>query len=159
MFENIRFPVGRIYEDKAITYKILFSATSIVLVEADLYFYFRNASGTTLGRWNNRQLDVFVALEEQINYFTYNGFQKASEHAQKEYVYKLNNTLTLLQKEYPSEFKKEKRIVKEKIKKALKQYKDVWNFADNQWIYGIVYPRQMKIYWLLSSVKNRIIKQ
>ena len=159
LFEDIRFPIGRIFEDKAVTYKILFSVNDIVLVDADLYYYFRNDNGTTSGKWNNRQMDVFIALEEQIVVFDSNGFPKASEHAKKEYVYKLNNTLILLQKDYPSEFKKEKTILKTKIRKALKLYKDVWNFVDNKWIYGIVYPRQMKLYWLLSNIIKRISKQ
>ena len=46
LWENIRFPEGEIYEDFAVMYKVLLSASSVVLCDKPLYNYFHRSNST-----------------------------------------------------------------------------------------------------------------
>lgn len=55
-FVSIRFPVGRLWEDLAITYKLLWTEKSITLVEKTLYYYFVNHNGIVHYEWSPKNL-------------------------------------------------------------------------------------------------------
>lgn len=46
IFENIRFPVGRVFEDLGTTYKILAGSNKVAFRPQPLYFYFQRADST-----------------------------------------------------------------------------------------------------------------
>ena len=47
LFDDIRFPEGRLFEDEFTTYKLYYKCDKIVVVDTELYFYFINAFGIT----------------------------------------------------------------------------------------------------------------
>lgn len=47
LFDGIRFPVGRIYEDNATTYKAISRASKVYILSDCLYYYFREREGNT----------------------------------------------------------------------------------------------------------------
>lgn len=95
-FSKIRFPEGRLHEDRFTTYKILFKYDYVVFVKHQLYFCFDNAESLTRTEWNPRRLDDIVAIEEQIRFFRKTHYQKVYKHLLRDYmgllIYSLKRT-------------------------------------------------------------------
>ena len=72
-FETIRYPVGTLFDDEYVTYRILFQQTAVPVVPAQLYAYYWNPEGLTKRRWSPRRMEVWQAYEEQIDFFTRRG--------------------------------------------------------------------------------------
>lgn len=47
LFSDLRFPVGRLFEDVATTYKIVNTADTVFFLDVPLYYYFRNDGSIT----------------------------------------------------------------------------------------------------------------
>ncbi len=69
LFENVPFPEGRICEDLAVLFKIFDKCKKVVYTKETLYYYFRgNESSSTFSIKDKFYQDVFLALEEEIQY-------------------------------------------------------------------------------------------
>lgn len=77
LFENIRFPVGRINEDEFVTHQVLFPLREIAVSRACLYNYFVREGSILRTAWNVRRLDYVDALDLQIDYFKLHGYVRA----------------------------------------------------------------------------------
>ena len=81
LFENVKFPVGRAYEDIATLYKFIINATKIVMIDYTYYIYniTNNQSITKLSSYKNIS-DMYLSLNEQykalIEYFNRLGKDK-----------------------------------------------------------------------------------
>lgn len=64
IFDNIRFPLGKVHEDNFTTWKCYFNANSIVRCDAKLYYYFRNVNGIMNERYSPKKLVTIDAAEE-----------------------------------------------------------------------------------------------
>lgn len=87
LFKNITFPEGRICEDLAILYKLFDRAGLVVYSKEVLYYYFRdNQSSSTFVIKDKFYTDVFMALEEEINYMQ-NYHIELADYPRKTYMY------------------------------------------------------------------------
>lgn len=68
LFQELRYPVGKIHEDEFLTYKLLMRAGNISYLPAVLYYYYRHTQSITKSRFSLRRLDALDALEERIEY-------------------------------------------------------------------------------------------
>lgn len=73
VFEGVRFPEGRAWEDMAITYKLLLNCTSVYCYPAKLYFYYTRSDSISkmidekaLGHIFLARYECHVALKEVI---------------------------------------------------------------------------------------------
>lgn len=89
LFQNIRFPVGKIHEDYYVTWKTLFRAENVAVIKAPLYYYYQNTEGIMHSTWSVRRMDFFPAMEEKIQFFQ----EQKLENAEKRAVKKLMKTL------------------------------------------------------------------
>lgn len=65
---NIWFPVGKLYEDVATTYKLFLNKCRVSLVPEELYFYLQKRSGSITNSLSIKQFtDMFEALNGIIN--------------------------------------------------------------------------------------------
>ena len=78
-FQDIRYPVGRIYEDGFVTHKLLFEHTHVVFIPATLYYYFRNSDSIMLSPFSIKKYDGLTAREERIAFFVSKGYQKLAD--------------------------------------------------------------------------------
>ncbi len=69
LFENIRYPEGRIHEDEATTYKLFDLAKKCVFVDNALYGYYVGGTSITRGGFNMKKLDWRTANKERVQYF------------------------------------------------------------------------------------------
>lgn len=70
MFSNIRFPVGRLYEDAAVMYHIFEKADKIVATEKQMYYYVKRQGSITSSLYSKKKiLHKFENMINAINYY------------------------------------------------------------------------------------------
>lgn len=77
LFENIKFPKGKIYEDVSTTYKLLFNSNKIYSTQSQLYYY-RVRSGSIMGAksFSLDYLNFVDAIHETIDWLYANGHSR-----------------------------------------------------------------------------------
>lgn len=66
LFDDIRFPIGRVHEDEFTAHRVLAKANSVVLSDAVAYYYWQRADSITGARPSPRsQRDALEAAQEQ----------------------------------------------------------------------------------------------
>lgn len=68
-FDRILFPVGMLFEDSAIMYKLFDRATEIVYGNAGLYGYMHRENSITTKKFSVRDCDILNICEEMEHYF------------------------------------------------------------------------------------------
>lgn len=69
LWNDILFPVGRIHEDEATTYKLLYKAKKIVRIDKSLYYYFKNDESITGSQYSLKRLDILWAIESRMDFY------------------------------------------------------------------------------------------
>ncbi|MGN0322790.1 MAG: glycosyltransferase family 2 protein [Oliverpabstia sp.] len=69
LFENIRFPKGKIHEDEATAYKLYYRAKKVITIPCRLYFYYQNPAGIMKRKFNISRLDYLEALYDRYCFF------------------------------------------------------------------------------------------
>lgn len=81
LFGDIRFPVGRLFEDEFTTYKLYYHSTKIVFCGVTLYYYFVNDDGITRNLTMDKRFDEYDAQWERIEFFRKNRLDALSGKA------------------------------------------------------------------------------
>lgn len=68
LWQNIRFPVGQVYEDEMQTYKVCLKAEKIVETEDILYHYVKRENSIITGESYKKMLDKQKALADRLAY-------------------------------------------------------------------------------------------
>lgn len=71
-FEDVIFPVGMLYEDSAIMYKIFEKAKTIVYSNAKIYAYFHRNGSITTQKFDARNFDILIIAEEIFDHYSNN---------------------------------------------------------------------------------------
>ena len=69
LFDEIRYPNGKIHEDEFTTYKLIYKSNKIVYTNKKLYYYRNTPNSIMNSSFNLKKLDYFEALEERIGFF------------------------------------------------------------------------------------------
>lgn len=69
LFENIRFPEGKIHEDEFTTYKILELIKKLAYCSAKLYYYRQRPNSIKTIKYNIKRLDSIQAFEERLEFY------------------------------------------------------------------------------------------
>lgn len=70
VMKKFRFPVDRmVAEDESVTYKLLYSFSQIVYVNAPYYNYFIFDGSIMNSRFSAKRFDLFKAYDERINFY------------------------------------------------------------------------------------------
>lgn len=162
LFTTIRYPVGHVYEDAFITYKILFRYQVLPFINLSIYYYFYNPDSITHTIWNPNRLDELQATIEQISYFIRYGFlniakkrfdcfRNTSEYAVK----RIKESITLTD----SEKTKHIQTVRKMQRKALlmcHRYKwcSIWNRGKDLWFYSNAFPSVHVLHMVWRRMKN-----
>ena len=68
LFDEIRYPKDKLYEDLYTTYKLLHKANKIVISNQKKYYYRYNENSITKSKFNKNKMDLIVASKEIINF-------------------------------------------------------------------------------------------
>lgn len=74
LFEEIRYPLGRIHEDEATTYLLFHKGKKLAFLERALYGYYIENEGSITSRFSEKRLQWLQAHEERILFFEQNGY-------------------------------------------------------------------------------------
>lgn len=69
MFEQIKFPKGKVFEDVATVYKLLYFVKDYVYINEFLYNYRQNREGSILTTISLNINDIYVALEDTHQFY------------------------------------------------------------------------------------------
>ena len=152
-FAQIRYPVGRIHEDEFVTYRILFQCEYIAVLEAPLYFYYQNENGIMGSKWSRKRLDYFDAAMEQLIYFANNNFPAAEKKTKKVMLWRCKDYLEQI------EDRKDRCRLKRRLRKYIVPFKDSLGISikTDPGIFEAAYPRFMRIYWLMITLKIKLL--
>ena len=84
LFSFLHFPVGKFYEDRFVTYKVIFNAKKIAYEDACDYYYLTNRSESTMNQGGEKILFSLEASREILN-FTKEKMPKAIWAAERRY--------------------------------------------------------------------------
>ena len=159
LFNNIRYPVGRIHEDEFTTYKVLYKNKRIAVIYAPLYFYYINLNGITKQNWNPKRLDSVDAFSNQLNYFRTEGYEKS-------FIFSLSHMVENIMHQYfvipkVSENEKYFKILRIRLRKHLRLCRkyNMFKFQNNRHIYEVAYPVLMRYYWRYQVFKSRMRRE
>ncbi len=159
-FSNIRFPVGRLWEDLAIMYKILWNAQSIALIERPMYYYFINDKGIVHSAWFPKKLDELLGYEEQIPFFRKRNEKEIYQRLVRTYIQYIVYQKRCVNESSLSTQEKRKYdcLLRRKLRRALRRYGHEFGIITEKehWIYKIAYPKTIEIYWLLKALTSKL---
>lgn len=154
VFENVRYLKGKIHEDVAITYKLIYYSKKITITNAKLYFYF-NAPGSIMRReFSKERFDILYGINDSYEFFMKNNEDKYAYFVLRDF---LDNILQLYQQ--CSLLKEEKSEMKKKLRRKYKEtYKKVTsnsNTSISMKLKYTIYRVLPCIYILVSKIKLR----
>lgn len=161
LFEDVRFPKGKNFEDTFTTYKLLYKCPTVAFCDIPLYMYFRNENGITRSPWNESELVVFDAMKEQMEFYKNNGYGKAYEKEFELFVHH-HAYQTVRIKENKKDLKKNKKILKHirsDLRKYLRENKDKFNVHTMTYSYEAAYPVFMGLYRSASILKSKLLRK
>lgn len=76
LFENIRYPVGRIHEDGFTTYKLFYNANGVSIASDDLYYYYQRENSIMNEKFSVKRIDeYFVYIERECFFIEHNLYE------------------------------------------------------------------------------------
>lgn len=67
-FDDIRFPVGLLFEDSAVMYKLFDKADKIVYGNSKQYGYMHRENSITTKKFSERDLDILIICDEMLDF-------------------------------------------------------------------------------------------
>lgn len=98
---ELRFPEGRIHEDEATTYRLLYPLERFALVEAPLWYYFHNPDGITRSAYSVKRLDMLTAVEEEIDFYSQAGDVECLQAVLERYWQSAADQCQLIRESHP----------------------------------------------------------
>ena len=159
LFSEVRFPVGKLYEDAFVTHKLLFACRQAVVVDKDLSYYYNNPTSITRAKWSDRKLDSIEAHELRLAYFRERGFQKAYLWEQHIYIQELTyKTMHLVEtRENPNDHMEAQRLMQKKLRAALKRArKDKAVALDRELVWSYLFAMPTDCFWKAAMGARKI---
>ena len=95
LFDNIKYPVGKVHEDEYVIHYLLENAQKIAYTTCKYYYYYQRA-GSITGNYNKKRLDVLNALKDRLNFFNEKGCKKLYSLCLINYYLQLENHLHMM---------------------------------------------------------------
>lgn len=121
LFAEIRFPVGKLYEDAYVTHRLICMAERVAVYREKLCYYYYNPTSITRAKWSDRKLDSIEAHEQRLAFFAEHGYEKALRREKEVYVEDLMDKIRHLLDTRKTEQEHEAtlRMMQEKLRAAL----------------------------------------
>ena len=149
LFENLRYPVGKLHEDEFTTYLAVYEAGNVAVTSAQLYAYYQNPEGIMRSSWNPRRMHVLEAFAQQITFAKQHNNDRFLRKIAEQYIYSTYEHLNQAEPAYRKELRR-------KLRQALKQGRECGCFPKNRdhfWAYEAAYPCRI-FWWFLSKLEK-----
>ena len=155
-FAICRLPEGRIYEDNATVYKLLYEADCIVECDEVLYFYYQNEGSTVNQAFRHKHLDKLLVPEEMICYFSEKKDDRMVDEANRMYL----SVLVALHwnvKQHLDDPKVEKEL-KGKLRNQYHRERKKYSVTiqTHPGLYEILFPGYAWCYWTGKGICNKL---
>ena len=162
VFLSYHFPIGKIYEDAFVVYKIVLNSTTIPFISQSLYAYYHNENGITKSTWSPAKLDLLEAIEEQIDYLSNRNllslarerflcFADINRYMQSE-VLKCDSLSYKEKKNKLSDLRSLQKILLRKYKRY--HWCSIWNKGNELWAYSNAYISFHTIHYIWRKLKQ-----
>ena len=145
-FRTLRFPEGKVFEDVFTTYRVLFGAESVALVDAPLYCYFYNREGISHSPWTEQELVIFEGMEEQLAFYQARGFTRAYEKEHRLYLNHFAYQIARI-RENRAEFEKNKHhipVLRRRMLAIIRESRGRYTLANMPQCFAEAYPAAWK---------------
>lgn len=95
VFEDIKFPIGKAYEDTAIMYKLISKCEKISIGTLKKYFYIRRKGSISNQKFNQKEFDYLHFTDEMLKYL-YINYSSLFEGIKRYYFYSRIRLLRIL---------------------------------------------------------------
>lgn len=126
IFNDIRYPKGRIHEDVAVVYKVLYNACTIAVTDLKLYYYYVNPESIMRSEYSIKHLDILDNMYDSYKYFINKREEKIAYIVLKDYI---DTILSEYKNIYNSEINS-RVLRKQLINKYKAEYKKVIKESD-----------------------------
>lgn len=123
LFETIRFPLGKLYEDNFKMHLLINEATTVSYIKNKLYFYVKTENSITNSKYSEKKFEGLKGFELRIRFFSDN-YPELMNLAIRKY-------LLVLISHYFMASKSNKTILKKKIRLKYKNYFNQYLFKDS----------------------------
>ena len=128
----IRFPVGKIHEDEAVSYKIFDISKKVVHTSERLYCYRYVRNSITHRKYSYERLDNIKHIEERLRIFKDRGDRGLYYLTLRRYYYELDYALRNCKRYIPNSKDIQERLIK-KMLITLRKLQQVDKFEDKSW--------------------------
>lgn len=87
LFENVEFPVGKLYEDGYVTYKLLYYSRKLTYIDRKYYYYFQRDGSIMNTAFNEKVLYSYDDWKEIYEFISSN-CERLSANVARGYIYK-----------------------------------------------------------------------
>lgn len=148
LFENIRFPKGKLYEDIAVSLSLFDKNRRCVIINDELYYYFQRKGSIVNSKFNKKRLDMLEYTQKMIDYSHEHG-HKYDFEAESFYLKSVMINILQIYKDKISEETKE---CADFLKKELRKHKKyIW---ENKYIER---RRKIVMYAILFNFPVKIL--
>lgn len=124
LWENIRYPIGKLCEDRFTIHRVLFKTERIACITEPLYYYTIREESISHREWTPGMLDDIEACEEQLKFFKEKNFAIAYKSICNNYLNVNSVYIKRIRDAGKPEYKKHYDYLKSLLKKNLKRFKD-----------------------------------
>lgn len=155
LFDEIRFPVGRIHEDEFTTYKLIYKANKIILTTAQLLYYWQREDSIMGSSLNlNQRMHAIDAYKERAEFFKDIGMEELSS---KTYRILFNIYMTAIRRIYEFDninYKESFSRDFKDIRKTLRKSKQTFKFKAFYELYFVAPKIMCLIYKVYCRLKR-----
>lgn len=144
LFENMRYPEGKIFEDIYLTHHILYKCKRIAVLPQKMIYYSFYDESLMNKPFHLGKLDYLEALKERINFFEKCGFDELHDVAYDEYLHSLI-----------WEYSRTRDILHDK--KAMNKIAGLFKEIYKKWHSSKRYPRETAWYLKAFAINPEII--
>lgn len=150
ILEGIYFPIGRIYEDSATTYKLYHKANKIAVINSKHYYYLTKRADSIVGSkyTKKKQNDNYLTIEERNEYLL-KAFPEMKHQINAWYI---RNALTLIERTYLADDLE--LINSEILEKVEKKIKDIMKNIDKNSFENILNNYRLASLYLFFESKE-----
>lgn len=150
LFSALRYPVGKLHEDEFTTYRAIYEAGEVAVVEQMLYAYYQNPNGIIRSAWNPKRMHLLEAVEQQMAFARTQNMERLYRKAVELYIFAIHEQIQKAESSYPQY----RKVLRKKYRKALKLGRECGVFSlgwNTIWAYEEGYPCK-GLWWLVSRI-------
>lgn len=127
VFDDLRFPVGLIYEDSYIYYDLIKNAGKITFIDTILYYYYLSSNSIMRSDFSVKKYDILTSYEKKLEVLKRNNCKQSYQIVSRDYLYTVSGMIgqTKYCDKFTAEFKKDK------IKELRKKYRELKGINKN----------------------------